>query len=144
MRIIIAESRANFFLIFFFRKSLIPFRRFFRSTKHTRLYHQQQQLAALHDVCPQLVTSGVSVRPVCRRLRGAHLGRAVRIAFPKAAVLPKPGADAPGAESGRQGKVQSHVLGHQCGQLRVPWTGAVPFGTPVPLLTAIAPVYTQL
>lgn len=81
-----------------------------------------------------MVTSGLSVRPACRRLRGAHLGRTVRIATPKA-VLPEPGADAPGAESGRQGKVQGHVLGHQRGQLRVPGTGAVPFGAPVPVLS---------
>jgi len=43
-------------------------------------------------VVPGLVTSGFGVRPVGRRLRGAHMGRAVRVSAPTA-LPPQRSAD---------------------------------------------------
>lgn len=95
-----------------------------------------------------MVTSGVGVRRFGRRLRGAHLGGTFRaaVAGVQAATvgglrLPAQPAAVhvvPGAQSGRQGEIQSDVLGDQRGQLRVPRTGALSLGPAVPLLTVRA------
>lgn len=84
----------------------------------------------------QLVTSGVRVRPVGRRLRGSNLGRTLRaVAVGRHVLLPQPAACVPSAcQTERQGKVQSHVLGKQPRQLRVSGTIAVSVGPAVSLL----------
>jgi hypothetical protein len=93
-----------------------------------------------HVVVPQLVTSSVGVHPVGRRLRGAHLGRAVRI-FASSSQHTADGQDAKGR---RQGEVQSHVLGHQSGQLCVPGPVALPIGPAVPLLKSYCIYYYNI
>lgn len=65
------------------------------------------------------------------------MGRTVRhTVVPRPVLLQsEPAADVPVAqETGRQGKVQGHVLGDQRGQLRVPGTSALPVSPVVPLL----------